>query len=109
MIFEAPHGCARSQLDKPAISTIVGRCPTDIARRIAENAAHKMLQPVFAGPEGPSFSPGVFSDLRFDRNLLRPSAVGEPIAVHRDHAWEIGGKRYLRVDCEGRVIVRFVS
>ena len=68
-----------------------------------------MLQPFFAGPEGPSFSPGVFSDLRFDRNLLRPSAVGAPIAEHRDHAWHVDGKRYTRFDCSGRVAIYFTG
>src|SRR3954451_15724495 len=68
-----------------------------------------MLQPVFAGPEGPSFSPGVFSDLRFDRNLLRPSAVGAPIAEHRDHAWHIDGKSYTRLDCGGAVLLYYCN
>ena len=66
-----------------------------------------MLQPVFGGAEGPSLSPGVFSELRFDRNLLRPSFVGPPIAEQRDHAWQVEGKSYPRLDCTGRVAIYF--
>ena len=68
-----------------------------------------MLQPVFAAREGPSVSPGVFSELRFERNLLRPSLAGTPIAEQRDHAWHVEGKRYLRLDCTGRVAIYFTS
>ena len=66
-----------------------------------------MLRPVFGAQEGASLSPGVFSELRFDRNLLRPSAGGTPIAVHRDHAWEAEGRKFKRLDCAGRVLVYF--
>ncbi len=62
-----------------------------------------VLRPVFGAQEGASLSPGVFSELRFDRNLLRPSAAGTPIAVHRDHAWEAEGRKYSRLDCAGRM------
>src|SRR5260221_7276599 len=68
-----------------------------------------MLQPVFSAREGPSLSPGVFSELRFDRNLLRPSLAGTPIAAHRDHAWQVEGKSYLRLDCTGRVAIFFTN
>ena len=66
-----------------------------------------MLRPVFGAQEGASLSPGVFSELRFDRNLLRPSAGGTPIAVHRNHSWEAEGRKFARLDCGGRVIVFF--
>ena len=66
-----------------------------------------MLRPIFGAQEGSSLSPGVFSELRFDRNLLRPSAGGTPIAVHRDHAWETEGRKFARLDCDGRVLVYF--
>ena len=68
-----------------------------------------MLQPVFGAREGPSLSPGVFSELRFDRNLLRPSRAGPPIAEHRDNAWQVEGKTYLRLDCTGRVAIYFTN
>lgn len=68
-----------------------------------------MLQLVFSAREGSSFSPGVFSELRFDRNLLRPSLAGAPIAERRDHAWRVEGKTYLRLDCTGRVCVFFAG
>ena len=68
-----------------------------------------MLQPVFSAREGPSLSPGVFSELRFDRNLLRPSLAGTPIAEHLDHAWQVEGKSYLRLDCTGRVAIFFTN
>jgi hypothetical protein len=66
-----------------------------------------VLRPVFGAQEGTSLSPGVFSELRFDRNLLRPSAAGTPIAVHRDHSWESEGRKFSRLDCGGRVVVYF--
>ena len=66
-----------------------------------------VLRPIFAAQEGANLSPGVFSELRFDRNLLRPSAAGSPIAVHRHHAWESGGRKFSRLDCAGRVVVYF--
>ena len=66
-----------------------------------------VLRPVFGVQEGASLSPGVFSELRFDRNLLRPSAGGTPIAVHRDHTWEAEGRTFGRLDCDGRVVVFF--
>jgi hypothetical protein len=68
-----------------------------------------MLQPVFGAREGPSLSPGVFSELRFDRNLLRPSFAGTPIAEQRDHVWHIEGKRYPQLDCTGRVALFFCA
>ncbi len=49
----------------------------------------------------------MFSELRFDRNLLRPSAAGRPIAVQRDHAWQAEGRTFTRLDCGGRVVVYF--
>lgn len=66
-----------------------------------------MLRPIFAAQEGANLSPGVFSELRFDRNLLRPSAAGTPIAVHRDHVWEAEGRKFRRLDCGGRVVLYF--
>ena len=66
-----------------------------------------MLRPVFGAQEGASLSPGVFSELRFDRNLLRPSAAGTPIAVHRDKTWESEGRRFSHLECSGRVVVYF--
>ena len=66
-----------------------------------------MLRPVFGAQKGASLSPGVFSELRFDRNLLRPSAGGSPIAVHRDHVWEADGRQFSRLDCGGRVVLYF--
>ena len=66
-----------------------------------------MLRPVFGAQEGANLLPGVFSELRFDRNLLRPSAAGTPIAVHRDHLWEAEGRKFTRLDCGGRVVVYF--
>jgi hypothetical protein len=68
-----------------------------------------MLRPLFGAQEGASLSIGVFSELRFDRDLLRPSTAGAPIAVHRDHAWEVEGRRYLRMDCAGRVMMYFAN
>ena len=68
-----------------------------------------MLRPVFGAQEGASLSPGVFSELRFDRNLLRPSAAGTPIAVHRNNAWQAEGRQFLRLDCGGRVLVYFAQ
>ena len=68
-----------------------------------------MLRPVFGAQERSGLSPGVFSELRFDRNLLRPSAGGTPIAVHRGHSWEAEGHRYARMDCTGRVLIYFAS
>src|SRR5436190_23238397 len=68
-----------------------------------------MLQPVFSAREGPSLLPGVFSELRFDRNLLRPSHAGPPIAEQRDNAWQVEGKSYARLDCTGRVALYFVN
>jgi hypothetical protein len=66
-----------------------------------------VLQPTFGAQGGANFSPGVFSELRFDGNLLRPSAGGTPIAVHRDHAWQAEGQTYGRMDCVGRVLMYF--
>jgi hypothetical protein len=66
-----------------------------------------VLRPIFGAQEGASLSPGVFSELRFDRNLLRPSAGGTPIAVHRDHEWQAAGRKFTRLDCRGRVVVYF--
>ena len=68
-----------------------------------------MLRPVFGAQEGASLSPGVFSELRFDRNLLRPSAAGTPIAVHRAHSWESEGRTFTRLDCAGRVLIYFAQ
>ena len=68
-----------------------------------------MLRPVFGAQEGTSLSPGVFSELRFDRNLLRPSAGGSPIAVHSDHSWEAEGQKYARLECTGRVLLYFAE
>ena len=64
-----------------------------------------MLRPVFGAQEGAGLSPGVFSELRFDRHLLRPSAAGAPIAEHRDNAWQVDGRSFPRMDCTGRVFV----
>jgi hypothetical protein len=66
-----------------------------------------VLRPVFGAQEGARLSPGVFSELRFDRNLLRPSAAGRPIAVHRDNAWEAEGGKYRGLECDGRVVLYF--
>ena len=66
-----------------------------------------MLQPIFGAQEGASLLPGVFSELRFDRNLLRPSAGGQPIAVHRDQAWEAEGRKFTGLECTGLVVIFF--
>ena len=51
----------------------------------------------------------MFSELRFDRNLLRPSHAGAPLAEYRDKAWQVEGKSYARLDCSGRVALYFVN
>ena len=68
-----------------------------------------MLHLAFSTQQGASRSVGVFSELRFDRAALRPSAAGAPVAEHREHSWLIEGERYLRLDCEGRVMLYFAD
>jgi hypothetical protein len=68
-----------------------------------------MLQPIFGARDGSSYTPGVFSELRFDRQLLRPSHAGPPVAEHRDGGWLVEGKSYTRVDCSGRIAIYFVN
>lgn len=50
---------------------------------------------------------GGFSELRFERSLLRGSPVGPALAEHRDHAWQVSGARYARLDCEGPLTLQF--
>jgi hypothetical protein len=66
-----------------------------------------MLRTVFATHEGGSLFLGVFSELRFDRKLLRPSAGGKPVAELREHSWRIDGQAFQRLECDGRVVVYF--
>jgi hypothetical protein len=68
-----------------------------------------MLRLAFSTQEGASRSVGVFSELRFDRAALRPSAAAAPVAEHRDHSWVFEDRRYLRLDCDGQVLVYFAD
>lgn len=52
---------------------------------------------------------GPFQEIRFDGETIRTSPGGQPLAVHRSHAWEVGAERYVRVDCSAPVTVHFVA
>ena len=68
-----------------------------------------MLRAIFSTAGGASHTAGVYSELRFDRGLIRPSAAASAIAEHRDHAWFVGATRYLKLDCEGSVMVHLAD
>jgi hypothetical protein len=42
---------------------------------------------------------------RIDRELL--SGGGGRLARHADHAWHVDGRRFLRLECEDPVTIRF--
>lgn len=50
---------------------------------------------------------GPFLAIRLDAESLRETAHGAPLAVHRDHQWEVGGERYFRLDATTRVHCHF--
>jgi hypothetical protein len=50
---------------------------------------------------------GPFRAVRFDCESVRDADTGAPIALHRDHQWEIEGGRFARIDAGSRVLVHF--
>lgn len=61
----------------------------------------------FAHPRKAPKSAGTFRAVRLDGRTVREAREGEPIAVHRDHHWELGGERYFRLEASGRLRVHF--
>jgi hypothetical protein len=66
-----------------------------------------MLRAIFARRDGGTYILGPFPELRFEKNVLRASPVGPALAEHRDHSWRVAGARYLRLDCEAKLVLRF--
>jgi hypothetical protein len=45
----------------------------------------------------------------FDGEVIRAAPGGEPLATHSEHAWQIRGQRYVRLDCNAPVRVHFLA
>lgn len=66
-----------------------------------------MLTVVFqhaAEPSSESLKP--LAALRMEGNLIREKPGGPVLARHRDHRWELNGKKYFRLDCADLVYVQ---
>jgi hypothetical protein len=63
----------------------------------------------FNKPDSTATTLGVFKALRFDGEVLRESRDGPPLARHRGHRWQVRGEDYLRLDCEGPLVVTFLD
>jgi hypothetical protein len=50
---------------------------------------------------------GPFSSIVLDGDSVRPAEGGEPIALHREHQWEVEGERYFRLDASTPVRIHF--
>jgi hypothetical protein len=63
----------------------------------------------FSGTSTATASLGPFPEVWFEGETIRARADGDALAVHRSHTWEVNGGRYVRVDCNVPVYVRFVA
>jgi hypothetical protein len=63
----------------------------------------------FSATSTASASLGPFPEVWFDGETIRARPDGDALAVHRSHAWEVNGGRYVRLDCNLPVCVRFVG
>ena len=46
---------------------------------------------------------GPFEQFCFEGETIRAQPGGEALAVHRSHAWEANGQRFVRMDCNAPV------
>jgi hypothetical protein len=67
-----------------------------------------MLTLVFRNASPESVSKGPVPRFRIDRQLVSDEA-GRRLAVHADHAWQVDGRSFLRLDCADAASVQFES
>jgi hypothetical protein len=68
-----------------------------------------MLLVTFKKADGPTMTLGPFKLLRFDGEELRERSGGPLLAKHEGHDWLVGDDRFLRLDCEGPLTLRFLG
>ena len=68
-----------------------------------------MLVVTFKKADGRTTTLGPLKLLRFDGEELRETASGPVLAEHEGHHWLVDGDRFLRLDCEGPLTLRFVG
>jgi hypothetical protein len=61
----------------------------------------------FVHPTKPPKTVGPLRAIRLDAESLRETANGTPVAVHREHQWEIQGQKYFRMDAATGVHCHF--
>jgi hypothetical protein len=65
-----------------------------------------MLRLVFRASTPQSVSKGPVGGFRLDRELVIDEQ-GTTLARHHDHAWQVDGGRYLRLDCADATTIQF--
>jgi hypothetical protein len=64
-----------------------------------------MITLIFRNSTPESVSKGPVPSFRIHRGEV--SGGSSAVAVHLDHAWQVEGRRYLRMDCADAVTVQF--
>jgi len=68
-----------------------------------------MLQVVFKKADGGTTTLGPLRILRFDAEELREVERGPLLAKHEGRSWTLRGEAFLRLDCDGPLVVRFLD
>lgn len=63
----------------------------------------------FSARSGEVHTFGPAAQFCFEGETIRTRPGGEALAVHRSHAWEVDGRRFVRMDCSAPVEVRFLA
>jgi hypothetical protein len=56
---------------------------------------------------GPPKCKGPYSRVRLEGEVMRAEAGGPIIARHIDHAWQVDGEPFTRLECDGRARMHF--
>ena len=66
--------------------------------------AHK-IHLTFSDGDGQALVKGPYSQVCFQGETIRERSGDAAFATHEDHQWEVDGKRFVRFDCDCRVLV----
>jgi len=55
---------------------------------------------IFSNPQGDTLKRGPFYSFCLQGETLREQTGGATVAVHENHKWEIGGRKFVRIDCD---------
>jgi hypothetical protein len=66
----------------------------------------RLIQLTFSDEEGNTLTRGPFQGFLLQGETLRQERDGPVVAVHREHFWELEGRRFGRFDCDCRICIR---